>query len=129
MKASIILGLGLALAASGSFAQQPQTYHAKKTPPVREKKTAQVALPTAKTTNSSAAKDLHRIEQQSNKPLKMASPKPAPASAALKTDKPTPMPPINAASSGGMGTRTKSATASQGKNPLNGRLRQKRSHQ
>jgi hypothetical protein len=127
MKASIILGLGLALAASGSFAQQPQTYHAKKSPPVKEKKTAPVELPTAKTTNTSTAKDLHHIEQQSNKPLKMASPKPAPASAALKTDKPTPMPPINA-TSGGMGTHTKTTGASQGKNPLNGRLRQKSSH-
>lgn len=127
MKASIILGLGLALAASGSFAQQAQTYHAKKSPPVREKKAPRVALPTARTSNTSTAKDLHHIEQQSNKPLKMGSPKPAPASSALKTDKPTPMPPINA-TSGGMGTRTKTTGASQSKNPLKGRLRQKNSH-
>ncbi len=134
MKVSVILGLGLALATSPSFAQQPQTFRVKPSH-IEDKKPAKIT-PMAKTPNAAtdAAKDLRRIEQGSAKAsasVKPAGPKHPPGSAALfKPEKSKPMPPIDASAPGGMGTNTKGlGTTNQGKNPYRGRLRQKGSHQ
>ena len=129
----VILGVVLALATSAAFAQQPQTSHVKKYRSQTTKKSSNLApMPKAPNATADAAKDLHRIEQQSAKPLtiKPAGTKAGAGSAAFKPERPKPTPPITATNSGGMGTNMKGTGAiNQGKNPYKGRLRQKGTHQ
>lgn len=135
MRVSAIWGLALALgAASMAFAQKTQTYRPKKSTHMEGKSSAKatpmVKMPSA---TSDASKDLRRIEQQSTRTpggLKPVGPKGAGTAPAFKPVKSKPAPPINASVPGGMGTNTKGAgTATQGKNPYRGRLRQKGTHQ
>jgi hypothetical protein len=124
----------LALAASTAFAQKTQTYRPKKSANIQGKKPAKAA-PMVKTpgATSNASKDLLRIEQQSVKApagVKPVGPKGAGSASAFKPAKSRPTPPITAGVPGGMGTSTKGmGTATQGKNPYKGRLRQKGTHQ
>ncbi len=135
MRVLVIVSLGVALATSAAFAQQPQTFRPKKYTRVEGRKPTKAA-PMAKTPNAAtdAAKDLRRIEKETAKTsgsTERVGPKRAPGSAnAFKPEKSKPMPPINASGSGGMGTNMKGmGTTNQGKNPYRGRLRQKGSHQ
>jgi hypothetical protein len=128
MRLPLILGLGLALAVSTSFAQQQSANRTMKPHgPARSEKTKKAA-PLPRTTAGSAetAKELRRIEQQTAKtPLKAnsAGQKHASGSAGLLKTKPA----AASGSSGGMGTAKGNGT-SQSKNPYRGRLRQKGSH-
>jgi hypothetical protein len=128
MRVSLILGLALALATSGAFAQKSQTPRPKKSTNVEEKKAAKVT-PMVKTPTMDASKDLRRIEQQSAKPVSV-KPAGTKASGVFKPEKSRATPPITANVPGGMGTNTKAnGTTNQGKNPYKGRLRQKGTHQ
>ncbi len=135
MRVSVIVGLIAGLAASGAWAQQPQTFHAKNYNSTPTKKPSK-ATPVVKAPNATtdAAQQLRRIEQQSVKAparVKTAGPKTgAGSAAAFKPEKPKPTPPITANVPGGMGTNMKGVgSTNQGKNPYKGRLRQKGSKQ
>jgi hypothetical protein len=127
MRFLAILSLGLALAVPASFAQVKHSE-------TNVRKPARVA-PLPKTPNPSAetARDLRRIEMEATKTgasSKTLKSKASGAPATYRPEKSKRVPPINASTTGGMGTNKKAlTTTNQGKNPYRGRLRQKGTQQ
>jgi hypothetical protein len=120
MRHLLILGFALAVLTATCSAQANPTPRAKRLQADRTHSAKSVVV--GKTPPSSSQADLRRLEQQSAKVSAPPRVKRTPGTAALKTEKQKPTPPIRV----GAGKSAKGpGTTNQGTNPYRGRLRQK----
>jgi cytoskeletal protein RodZ len=129
MRFSLAVAIVVAGMSVGLVAQQSDTFKVKRSTPEKAPKSNASVAKTAGPGTASAAssKDLENLEHQT---AKSTAP---PRSGGNKTPKPTlvkdkPTPPINFGGTSGKGSNTAGMT-SQSPNPLNGRLKQKSTHQ
>jgi hypothetical protein len=124
MRHWLILGFVLAVVAATCSAQASPKPRVKRSQADRTHSAKSVVV--GKTPPSSSQADLRRLEQQSAKVSAPPRVKRTPGTAALKTEKQKPTPPIRVS---GAGNGAKGpGTTNQGKNPYKGRLHQKSRH-